>query len=144
MIQVPLHTQFAADETTTQQAEQLLEIVQTYMPTVEAEQVKQALQLARETCEGVKGERAIPPLEHALAVAMILANMMHIDAVGVASGLIFEAVDSDLLILEDVEMKLGTAVGRVVGSMLRLNILERKKRAGAQLISPEKTGGANP
>ncbi|HXX76962.1 MAG TPA: HD domain-containing protein, partial [Ktedonobacteraceae bacterium] len=143
MIQMPLHTQFVADETTTQQAEQLLEIVQQYMPPVEVEHVKQALQIARETCEGVKGERAIPPLEHALAVATILANIMHIDAVGVASGLVFEAVDSDLLSLEDVETKLGTPVARVVGSMLRLNILERKKRVGAQLITSEKAGGTS-
>src|SRR5947207_7394025 len=57
---------------------------------------------------------------------------MHIDAVGVASGLIFEAVDADLLSLERVEATLGVAVARVVGSMLRMNILERKKQsAGA-------------
>ena len=97
MINTSLHTQLADDETTTKQAQQLLEIVQQYMPPAEVEQVSRALQLARETCEGVQGERAIPPLEHALAVAMILAQIMHIDAVGVASGLVFEAVDSDLL-----------------------------------------------
>src|SRR6266571_3531860 len=68
---------------------------------------------------------------------------MHIDAVGVASGLVFEAVDSDLLSLERVETTLGTPVARVVGSMLRMNILERKKRVGAQLITPEKAGVAN-
>ena len=143
MINTSLHTQFAADETTTKQAQQLLEIVQQYMPPAEVEQVSRALQLARETCEGVQGERAIPPLEHALAVATILAQIMHIDAVGVASGLVFEAVDSDLLSLEDVETKLGTPVARVVGSMLRMNILERKKRVGAQLITPEKAGVPN-
>src|SRR5881227_495193 len=139
MFNTSLHTQFAADETTTKQAQQLLEIVQ-YMPLAEFEQVSQALQLARETCEGVKGERAIPLFEHALAIATILAQIMHVDAVGVASGLVFEAVDSDLLSLEDVETKLGTPVARVVGSMLRMNILERKKRVGAQLIAPEKAG----
>src|SRR6266480_5515574 len=142
MLNTSLHTQFAADETTTKQAQQLLEIVQ-YMPLAEFEQVSQALQLARETCEGVKGERAIPLFEHALAIATILAQIMHVDAVGVASGLVFEAVDSDLLSLEDVETKLGTPVARVVGSMLRMNILERKKRVGAQLITPEKAGMAN-
>src|SRR2546430_8307781 len=142
MLNTSLHTQFAADETTTKQAQKLLEIVQ-YMALSEFEQVSQALQLARETCEGVRGERAIPPLEHALAIATILAQIMHVDAVGVASGLVFEAVDSDLLSLEDVETKLGTPVARVVGSMLRMNILERKKRVGAQLITPEKAGMAN-
>lgn len=144
MLDTSLHIQFAADETTAKQAQQLLEIVAQYMPPTEVEQVAQALQLARERCEGVKGERPIPPLEHALAVATILAQIMHIDAVGVASGLVFEAVDSDLLSLEEVGTKLGTPVARVVGSMLRMNILERKKRVGAQLIAPEKTGVTGP
>ncbi|MGZ6357278.1 MAG: hypothetical protein ACXWOX_22105, partial [Ktedonobacteraceae bacterium] len=89
MIHMPLHTQFAAHETTAKQAQQLLEIVEQYMPPADVEQVSRALQLARETCEGVQGERAISPLEHALAIATILAQIMHIDAVGVASGLIF-------------------------------------------------------
>src|SRR5437588_11256581 len=61
---------------------------------------------------------------------------MRIDAVGVAAGMAFEAVDAELLPLERVERTLGIPVGRVVGSMLRLNILERKKNAGAQLIAP--------
>src|SRR5437667_6477334 len=142
MLNSYLDTQFSSDGVTTKQAQLLLEIVQ-YMPLAEFEQVSQALQLARETCEGVKGERAIPLFEHALAIATILAQIMHVDAVGVASGLVFEAVDSDLLSLEDVETKLGTPVARVVGSMLRMNILERKKRVGAQLITPEKAGMGN-
>jgi len=142
MINTYLDKQLAGDGSTNKQAQQLLDIVQ-YMPPAEVEQVSRALQLARETCEGVKGERAIPPLEHALAVATILAQIMHIDAVGVASGLVFEAVDSDLLSLERVETILGTPVARVVGSMLRMNILERKKHVGVQLITSEKTGVPN-
>ncbi len=144
MIDMSVDEQLAANEHTNKQAQQLLDIVlQYHMPPAEVEQVSQALQLARETCEGVKGERSIPPLEHALAVATILAQIMHVDAVGIASGLIFEAVDSDLLTLERVENTLGTPVARVVGSMLRMNILERKKRAGAQLIAPERVGVTN-
>src|SRR5947208_678460 len=142
MINSYLDTQFSSDGVTNKQAQQLLEIVQ-YMPPAELDQVSRALQLARETCEGIRAERTLPPLEHALAVATILAQIMHIDAVGVTSGLVFEAVASDLLSLERVETTLGTPVARVVGSMLRMNILERKKRVGAQLITPEKAGVAN-
>ena len=69
----------------------------------EVEQVTRAIQLAQQACGGVRdhGEaslqtlRQISPLEHALAVATILAQM-HIDAVGVAAGMIFEAVDAEL------------------------------------------------
>ncbi len=144
MIDMSVDEQLAANEHTNKQAQQLLDIVHQYhMPPAEVEQVSQALRLARETCEGVKGERPIPPLEHALAVATILAQIMHVDAVGIASGLIFEAVDSDLLSLERVETTLGTPVARVVGSMLRMNILERKKRVGAQLAAPDRGGVTN-
>jgi GTP pyrophosphokinase len=101
------------------------------MPPAEREQVQQALQLARETCEDVRGLRLIPPLEHALAIAKILAQM-HIDAIGVSAGLIFEAVDANLASLELVEERMGSAVARVVESMLRMNILERKKQSMAQ------------
>src|SRR6266849_8598888 len=139
MINTYLDKQLAGDGSTNKQAQQLLDIVQ-YMPPAEVEQVSRALQLARETCEGVKGERAIPPLEHALAIATILSEIMHIDAVGVASGLVFEAVDSDLLSLERVETTLGTPVARVVGSMLRMNILERKKRVGVSVSSHPAAG----
>jgi GTP diphosphokinase / guanosine-3',5'-bis(diphosphate) 3'-diphosphatase len=142
MIHSSIVEHFVADERTNKQAQQLLDIVE-YMPATEVEQISHALQLARETCEGVKGERSIPPLEHALAIATILAQIMHVDAVGVASGLVFEAVDSDLLSLERVEKTLGTPVARVVGSMLRMNILERKKRVGAQFITPEKLSVTN-
>jgi len=143
MIEMSIDEKLAANEHTKKQAQQLLDIVLQYMPPAEVEQVSRALQLAQETCEGVRGERPIPPLEHALAVATILAQIMHIDAVGVASGLVFEAVDSDLLSLERLESALGTPVARVVGSMLRMNILERKKRVGAQFIAPDRAGVTN-
>src|SRR2546421_3548903 len=124
-------------------AEQLLATVKQYMGDNEVEQVAQAIQLAQETSGSVRDHRVaslqtlrqISPLEHALAVATILAQM-RIDAVGVAAGMVFEAVDAELLPLERVERTLGIPVGRVVGSMLRLNILERKKNVGAQLIAP--------
>ena len=124
-------------EASLQQMSQLVATVQQYMTLAEVEQVAQALQLARETCRGVSGERFggpthIPPFEHALAVATILANIMRIDAVGVGAGLVFEAVDAELLSLERVESVLGSAVARVVDSMWRLNILERKKQSVAQ------------
>src|SRR6266481_532304 len=132
MIDMSVDEQVTSSEHTNKQAQQLLTLVQ-YMPPAEVEQVAQALRLAQDTCGGMRGERPLPPLEHALAVATILAEIMHIDAVGVAAGLVFEAVDSDLLPLERLETTLGVPVARVVGSMLRMNILERKKRVGASV-----------
>src|SRR6266852_202849 len=127
------------------QENQLLTIVQQYMAPAEVEQVSLAFQLAQETCKDVHDSlspTSIPPLEHALAVATILAEM-RIDAVGVAAGLLFEAVDAERLALERVESALGPAIARVVGSMLRLNILERKKQAGAILARPVVEGEIN-
>ena len=131
-------------------AEQLLATVRQYMSESEVELVAQAIQLAEETSSGVSEHREaslqslrqLSPLVHALAVATILAQM-HIDAVGVAAGVVFEAVDADLLPVERVERTLGVPVGRIVGSMQRLNILERAKNVGAQLNAPNGGEGEN-
>ncbi len=112
-------------------AQNLLQLIQAYMPPAEIEQVKRALYIAQETCAGVRGSRLIPPLEHALSIANILAEL-HIDAIGVSAGLTFEAVDAELTSLEWIEDALGPAVARVIGSMLRMNILERKKQSVTQ------------
>src|SRR3989442_15342402 len=143
MIPMSVDKQLQAQDALDETAQQLLSTVKQYMGAAEVEQVAQAIQLAQETCGGVREHvkpsletlRLISPLEHALAVATIVAQM-HIDAVGVAAGVIFEAIDADLLSFERVEDTLGSPVARVVGSMLRLNILERKKHAGAQFIAP--------
>src|SRR5436305_4904670 len=142
MIPMSVDKQPQAQDALDEMAKQLLNTVKQSMGTVEVEQVAQAIQLAQETCAGVREHskasleplRLISPLEHALAIATILAQM-HIDAVGIAAGVIFEAVDADLLSLEGVEATLGSPVARVVGSMLHLNILERKKLVGTQLIT---------
>src|SRR5712691_5373634 len=134
----PFTTQGFANE----QAQRLLNIVRQNMSPGETRQVEQAYELAWSVCGESHGEKGLTLIEHALAIATILAEM-RIDAVGVSAGLIFEALDADLVPLERVETVLGAVTARVVGSMLRLNILERKKRAGAQFIAPDRAGGAN-
>ena len=123
--------QYAAPPDSLAEIERLLTLVRRYMNPTEVNRVIEALHLAQETCKGVVGVRPIPPLEHALAISTILAQLMHADAVGVAAGLVFEAVDAELLSLEDVERELGAPTARIVGSMSRLNILERKKQSVA-------------
>ena len=124
--------QDAAPPNSLEEIERLLTLVRHYMTPLEVNRVIEALHLAQETCKGVIGVRPIPPLEHALAISIILAQLMHADAVGVAAGLVFEAVDADLLSLEDVERKLGGPTSRIVSSMSRLNILERRKQNVAE------------
>jgi GTP pyrophosphokinase len=114
-----------------EEIEHLLTQVRRYMTSNEIQHVIEALHMVQRTCRDVPATagRRIPPLEHALAVSTILAEIMHTDAVGVASGLVFEAVDAGRLELAEVERVLGPATSRVVGSMERLNILERKKQS---------------
>jgi len=120
--------------------ERLLTLVRRYMSQAEVNSVIEALHLAQKTCKGVVGTRPIPPLEHALAISTILAKLMRVDAVGIAAGLIFEAVDAELLALEEVERVLGAPTARIVSSMSRLNILERKKQSVADAVSASKAG----
>jgi guanosine-3',5'-bis(diphosphate) 3'-pyrophosphohydrolase len=111
---------------------QLFSLVRQYMRPNEIERVSQALQLAREAYQKDTEQHLVSPrMQHALIVSTILAQQMHIDSVGVAAGLVFEAVDADLLPLERVEQTLGATTMRVVGSMLRLNILERTKQGAS-------------
>ena len=131
MIDMSIRNSSAEREPIHTSAQELIRLIHTYMPSAEKEQVQHALRLAWETCAGVRGARLLPPLEHALAIANILAAM-HIDGIGVSAGLIFEAVDADLVPLARVEGELGGAVARVVDSMQRLNILERKKQSMSQ------------
>lgn len=107
----------------------LLEIVRLYMSPGEIDQVIKACDLALESCRDVASRtRPIPLLEYALAVTTIMAQIMHVDAIGIAAGLVFEAVDAELLTLAQVEQVLSSSTARVVGSMARLNILERTKQ----------------
>lgn len=131
MIDISVYKSAAEKEPIRKSAQELIHLIHTYMPPTGREQVQHALRLAWETCEGVRGSRLIPPLEHALAITNILAAI-HIDAIGVSAGLIFEAVDADLVSLQRVEAELGSAVTRVIDSMQRLNILERKKQSVSQ------------
>src|SRR5947209_6114877 len=117
MIDMSMSHPTSAQGLVNEQAQHLLDIVREYMSPAEAEQVAQAFSLAWSVCGAVYGEKGLALIEHALAIATILAEM-HIDAVGVASGLIFEAVDAELVSLEGVETTLGAAAARVVGSML--------------------------
>ena len=108
---------------------QLLDTVRLYMSPGEIDQVLKACHLILESCQEVSSRiRPIPPLELALAVTTVMARLMHVDAIGIAAGLVFEAVDAGLLMIEQVEQVLGSPTARVVGSMARLNILERKKQ----------------
>ena len=79
----------------------LLDIVRQYMSPSEIDQVLKACHLALESCQEVTSRtRPIPPLEHALAVTTIMAQIMHVDAIGISAGLVFEAVDAELLMVE--------------------------------------------
>src|SRR5260370_18290411 len=117
MIQMPIEKPPTEKEPTNESAQELIYLTSTYMPSAEKEQVQQALRMARETCEGKRGLRLLPPLEHALAIAKILAQL-HIDAIGVSAGLIFEAVDAAPLALERVEGEFAQVGGRVAVTLL--------------------------
>jgi guanosine-3',5'-bis(diphosphate) 3'-pyrophosphohydrolase len=109
--------------------EQVLALVSPYMSSQEIDMVVRAFQLVLGVCRQEPQEmQLLPRLERALAVTTILAQMMHVDAIGIAAGLVFESVDAEALTIGQVEQNLGMATACVIGSMSRLNILERKKQ----------------
>src|SRR6266487_1014139 len=144
MVSLPVDKDSIAHSDVQSTIRQLLKTVKQYMTDSEVVEVEQAIVLAQKATAHINSHdepslhtlRQLSPLEHALAVASILAQM-HIDAVGVSAGVVFEAIDAGHLSLEKVQNILGYAVERVVSSMLRLNILERKKHnVEAQFTGP--------
>ena len=121
--------QYTAEDPYQDAMEQVLALVSPYMISQEIDMVIRAFQLVLEGCrQGVEEMPLLPRLERGLAVTTILAQMMHVDAIGISAGLVFETVDAEVLTIEQVERSLGAATARVIGSMARLNILERKKQ----------------
>src|SRR5260370_24453890 len=121
--------------------EQVLVLVFPYMNSQEIDMVTTAFHLVLESCrQGVEEMHLLLRLERALAVTTILAQMMHIDAIGISAGLIFEAVDAELLTTNQVERVLGAATAHAIESMARCNIFSRKKQKGTnEAITPSKT-----
>src|SRR5579884_2118112 len=102
MIDMPVSNQTVTNAFAKEQAKYLLTIAQSYMPKQDVDQLARAFELAQATCKELKGERELPLLEHALAVATILAEM----PIGARCGAfrpIFEAVDGGPLSIEQVE-----------------------------------------
>src|SRR5256885_15679188 len=90
--------------------EQILELISPYMNCQEIDMVVRAFQLVLESCrQGIEEMHLLPRLERALAVTTILAQMMHVDAIAISAGLVFETVDAELLTIEQVERVLGAA-----------------------------------
>src|SRR5689334_22473081 len=78
--------------------EQVLALVSPYMSSQEIDMVVRAFQLVLGVCRQEPQEmQLLPRLERALAVTTILAQMMHVDAIGIAAGRVFESVDAEAL-----------------------------------------------
>ncbi len=120
-------------EYSSKSAQEFLVIVQRYMTAAEIEQVLRALQLIQ-TTRG-SGTAGIDLIQRSIDLATILA-LMHIDAVGVAAGLVFEFVNADRLPLERVESVMGSTVANVIDSVLEMNRFERKMRLVATSEAP--------
>src|SRR5436305_14764906 len=96
MIPMSVDKQPQAQDALDEMAKQLLNTVNQSMGTVEVEQVAQAIQLAQETCAGVREHskasleplRLMSPLEHALAIATILSRM-HTDHIGIDADMLY-------------------------------------------------------
>src|SRR5438128_2159869 len=118
--ELPIQQEYSSKST-----QEFLDIVQRYMTEAEIEQVLRALQLIR-TTRG-SGTDGTDLIQRSIDLAAILAQM-HIDAVGVAAGLVFEFVNADRLPLERVESVMGTTVARVIDSVREMNRFELKMR----------------
>src|SRR5437868_13787444 len=99
MVSLPLDKDSLAHSDVQSTIRQLLKTVKQYVRDSEVDQVEQAIVLAQKATAHINSHdelslhtlRQLSPLEHAVGVASILAQM-HIDAVGVSAVVVFEAI----------------------------------------------------
>ncbi|SRR6266851_1673933 len=109
-------------------AQQIFSIVQQYLNPDEVKLIWQAIQLILDSCGDIRSDSFISLQANPLAIACILTEM-HVDAIVIAAGLVFELVYAEILSIEHVKSVLGPKVAHVVGSTLFLDILERKRQS---------------
>ncbi len=127
-------------EFTSEAVQRFLDIVQQYMASAELEQILRTLHLVQVNSWG--GISSVGLIQRSLDLATILARM-HIDAIGVSAGLVFEIVNTEKLSLESVESIIGSKIVQVIDSVRELNALAHKLHMGAILAASPTNDGVD-
>ena len=99
---------------------ELIQKVQTYLPQVDAEVIRQAYDFAAEAHDGQKRVSGESYVQHPLAAAIILANM-GLDLDAIVAALLHDVPEDTNKPLEEIRRRFGEDVARLVDGVTKLS-----------------------
>src|SRR5712692_7211084 len=94
-----------------------------YLTQHDLEKIQRAYDLANQAHMGMFRRSGEPYIQHPLAVALLLAVDMRIDADGIVAALLHDVVEDTNYTLEDVREQFGTIVAKIVDGVTKFDEL---------------------
>jgi len=111
---------FSAGFRTLLQAEQLIERIRSYQPTVDSELIQRAYDYSFKMHAGQTRKSGQPYVVHPVSVAGIIADLK-LDAASVCAGLLHDVVEDTLATTADITKEFGTEVAELVDGVTKLS-----------------------
>src|ERR1700692_4902407 len=102
------------------QAEQLIERIRTYQPTVDSDLIQRAYDYSFKMHAGQTRKSGQPYIVHPVSVAGIIADL-RLDAASVCAGLLHDVVEDTLATTEDLTKEFGPEVAELVDGVTKLS-----------------------
>jgi GTP pyrophosphokinase len=102
------------------QAEQLIERIRTYQPTVDAELIQRAYDYSFKMHAGQTRKSGEPYVVHPVSVAGIIADL-RLDAASVCAGLLHDVVEDTLATTDDITKVFGVEIAELVDGVTKLS-----------------------
>jgi GTP pyrophosphokinase len=102
------------------QAEQLIERIRTYQPTVDADLIQRAYDYSFKMHAGQTRKSGEPYVVHPVSVAGIIADL-RLDAASVCAGLLHDVVEDTLATTDDITKAFGVEIAELVDGVTKLS-----------------------
>jgi GTP pyrophosphokinase len=102
------------------QAEQLIERIRTYQPTVDADLIQRAYDYSFKMHAGQTRKSGEPYVVHPVSVAGIIADL-RLDAASVCAGLLHDVVEDTLATTDDITKAFGVEISELVDGVTKLS-----------------------
>ena len=112
--------------------EQLIQEIQSYHPSVDAELVRNAYQFASRAHSGQKRRSGEDYITHPLGVARVLAGLQ-LDLTTIVAGLLHDVVEDTDTDLEEIREHFGDEVALLVDGVTKLSRIEFKSKEEQQV-----------
>ncbi|HEY8089083.1 MAG TPA: HD domain-containing protein, partial [Polyangiaceae bacterium] len=102
------------------QAEQLIDRIRTYQPSVDSDLIQRAYDYSFRMHAGQTRKSGQPYVSHPISVAGILADL-RLDAASVCAGLLHDVVEDTLATTDDITKEFGVEVAELVDGVTKLS-----------------------